>query len=138
MSTVTAPAVQVVAVDTAALADRSYLVHDGSSAFVLDPQRDIDRVFTESGMLGLVVKHMFETHLHNDYVTGGLALARATGTAYHVNGADHVAFDRAGIAGRRDRGQPVNAGAGAGYPWPHLYQRLVRASRTRHRNVCRG
>jgi rhodanese-related sulfurtransferase len=40
------------------------------------------------------VTHVFETHLHNDYVTGGLALARATGAAYHVNGADRVAFDR--------------------------------------------
>jgi rhodanese-related sulfurtransferase len=37
---------------------------------------------------------VFETHLHNDYVTGGLALARAAGAAYHVNAADPVAFDR--------------------------------------------
>ena len=37
---------------------------------------------------------MFETHIHNDYLTGGLALARATGAAYHVNAADQVAFDR--------------------------------------------
>ena len=38
--------------------------------------------------------HVFETHIHNDYVTGGLALARATGAAYHVNAADEVAFER--------------------------------------------
>src|SRR5690349_21434951 len=36
----------------------------------------------------------FETHLHNDYVTGGLALARVVGAAYHVSAADTVAFDR--------------------------------------------
>ena len=40
---------------------------------------------------------MFETHIHNDYVSGGLALARATGAAYHVNAADEVAFDRIGV-----------------------------------------
>ena len=40
------------------------------------------------------ITHVFETHLHNDYVTGGLALAQATGAAYHVNAADEVAFDR--------------------------------------------
>ena len=40
------------------------------------------------------VTHVFETHLHNDYVTGGLALARATGAAYHVNAADRVAYER--------------------------------------------
>ncbi len=45
------------------------------------------------------ITHVFETHLHNDYVTGGLALAQATGAAYHVNAADDVAYDR--VAGRR-------------------------------------
>ena len=29
--------------------------------------------------------HIFETHIHNDFVTGGLGLARETGAAYHVN-----------------------------------------------------
>ena len=37
---------------------------------------------------------MFETHIHNDYVSGGLALARVTGADYHVNADDEVAFDR--------------------------------------------
>jgi len=35
-----------------------------------------------------------ETHIHNDYVTGGLALAKVTGAAYHVNAADDVAYER--------------------------------------------
>ena len=36
-----------------------------------------------------------ETHIHNDYVTGGYELARRTGAAYAVNAAhDEVAFDR--------------------------------------------
>ena len=89
--------VQVVAVDTAALGDRSYLAHDGSSALVIDPQRDIDRILAEA-RLGVVIRHVFETHLHNDYITGGLALARAAGAAYHVNAADPVAFGRAAVA----------------------------------------
>jgi len=97
MSTIAVSGAQVVAVDTPALGDRSYLAHDGSSALVIDPQRDIDRILAEAGRLGVVIRHVFETHLHNDYVTGGLALARATGAAYHVNAADPVAFDRAGV-----------------------------------------
>ena len=32
----------VIAIDTPSLGDRSYLVHDGAVAFVVDPQRDID------------------------------------------------------------------------------------------------
>jgi len=60
---------------------------------------DIDRVLALTASRGITVTHVFETHIHNDYVTGGLALARATGAAYHVNAADSVAFDRVPIAG---------------------------------------
>ena len=40
------------------------------------------------------IAHVFETHLHNDYITGGYALAAATGAAYHVHAEDPVSFDR--------------------------------------------
>ena len=97
MTGITGSGVEVVAVETPALGDRSYLAHDGSAAVVVDPQRDIDRVLSLAGGLGVEIRDVFETHLHNDYVTGGLALARATGARYHVNGADAVAFDRAAV-----------------------------------------
>ena len=35
--------ITVVPVETPTLGDRSYVVHDGDVAFVVDPQRDIDR-----------------------------------------------------------------------------------------------
>ena len=94
MSTTAGSGVEVVAIDTPALGDRSYLAHDGAVALVIDPQRDIDRVLAVAAARGVRITHVFETHLHNDYVTGGLALALATGAAYHVNAADEVAFDR--------------------------------------------
>jgi glyoxylase-like metal-dependent hydrolase (beta-lactamase superfamily II)/rhodanese-related sulfurtransferase len=94
MSMTAGSGVEVVAIDTPALGDRSYLAHDGQVALVVDPQRDIDRVLDLAAARGVRITHVFETHLHNDYVTGGLALARATGAAYHVNAADPVAFDR--------------------------------------------
>jgi len=94
MSTTAGSGVEVVAIDTPALGDRSYLAHDGEVALVVDPQRDIDRVLALAAARGVRITHVFETHLHNDYVTGGLALALATGAAYHVNAADEVAFDR--------------------------------------------
>lgn len=86
--------IEIVSIDTPTLGDRAYLVTDGRVAFVVDPQRDIDRVLDLAGERGVTVTDVFETHVHNDYVTGGLALARATGAAYHVNAADPVAFDR--------------------------------------------
>ena len=91
--------VDIMTIQTPSLGDRSYLVTDGATALVVDPQRDIDRVLALAASRGVMVTHVFETHIHNDYLTGGLALARVTGAAYHVNAADAVAFDRVAIAG---------------------------------------
>ncbi len=88
----------IVTVQTTALGDRSYLVHDGESALVVDPQRDIDRLEAVLAELGLRLSHVFETHLHNDYVTGGLALAERHGAAYVVPGGDAVSFERVPVA----------------------------------------
>jgi hydroxyacylglutathione hydrolase len=88
---------RILAIDTPTLGDRSYLAHDGRVAFVVDPQRDIDRVLDLAEAEGVRITHVFETHIHNDYVTGGHALACATGARYHVNADDPVAFDRVGI-----------------------------------------
>jgi glyoxylase-like metal-dependent hydrolase (beta-lactamase superfamily II)/rhodanese-related sulfurtransferase len=84
-------------IETPSLGDRSYLVHDGDVAFVIDPQRDIDRILGILETDGVRLTHVFETHIHNDYVTGGLALARATGAAYLVNADDKVSFERTPI-----------------------------------------
>src|ERR1700684_4536159 len=89
--------IEIVAIDTPSLGDRGYLVSDGTVALVIDAQRDFDRVLAEAARRGVAITHVFETHIHNDYVTGGLALARATGASYHVNAADRVSFDRAPI-----------------------------------------
>ncbi|MET9273523.1 MBL fold metallo-hydrolase [Kribbella sp. NPDC003557] len=89
--------VTVRVIDTPSLGDRSYLVHDGAVAFVVDPQRDLDRVLELLDADGVRLTHVFETHIHNDYVTGGFALARATGAAYLVNADDRVGFDRTPI-----------------------------------------
>ncbi|MEO6142438.1 MAG: MBL fold metallo-hydrolase, partial [Dermatophilaceae bacterium] len=89
--------VAIIPIETPTLGDRSYLAHDGEVALVVDPQRDIDRVLALAEAAGVRITHIFETHIHNDYVTGGLALAKATGAAYHVNAADEVAYERVSI-----------------------------------------
>ena len=90
--------IEIVAIDTPSLGDRGYLVTDGTVALVIDAQRDFDRVLARAAECGAAITHVFETHIHNDYLTGGLALARATGASYHVNEADPVSFDRTPIA----------------------------------------
>ncbi|MFD9942246.1 rhodanese-like domain-containing protein [Nonomuraea sp. NPDC059023] len=69
-------------IETSTLGDRSYLVTDGKSAAVVDPQRDVDRILALAGKLGVRITTVAETHLHNDYVSGGLELSRLTGAVY--------------------------------------------------------
>ena len=85
-------------VRTDELGDRSYVVHEGADAVVVDPQRDLDRVERLLEQLGLGVALVVETHIHNDYVTGGFELARRTGARYAVNAADPVAFTRLAVS----------------------------------------
>jgi hydroxyacylglutathione hydrolase len=92
-------------IETSGLGDRSYLISDGDVAVVIDPQRDIDRVLELAG--GLRITHVLETHIHSDYVTGGLALAEATGAQYVVPAEEDVEFDRHAV-GEGDR---IDAGA---------------------------
>lgn len=85
---------KVIAIDTPTLGDRSYLVHDGAQALVVDPQRDIDRVQLLAEQEGVTIAAVAETHMHNDYVSGGLELARLNGAHYLVSAEDPVRFTR--------------------------------------------
>jgi hydroxyacylglutathione hydrolase len=55
-------------------------------AAVIDPRRDVDIYLDAARADGLRISHVVETHLHNDYVSGGRELAAITG-ARHVIGA---------------------------------------------------
>ena len=87
---------EIFTIETSALGDRSYVLASGATAAVVDPQRDIDRVEAVLAERGLRLTHVFETHLHNDYVTGGFELARRTGADYVLAAADEVAYDHVG------------------------------------------
>jgi glyoxylase-like metal-dependent hydrolase (beta-lactamase superfamily II)/rhodanese-related sulfurtransferase len=99
--------VDVVVIETSQLGHRSYLVHDGSVALVVDPQRDTDRVEAAAREAGVTITHVAETHIHNDYLTGGLELSKAHGASYLVNAADQVTFERQPITD----GQTVQVGS---------------------------
>ena len=84
----------VTIIDTSGLGDRSYLVSQDGVAAVIDPQRDIDRVLALAADHGVTITHVLETHIHNDYVTGGLELARLLDAQYVVAAGDEVSYDR--------------------------------------------
>ncbi|MDI2027665.1 MBL fold metallo-hydrolase [Saccharopolyspora sp. TS4A08] len=90
------PTVEVI--ETSSLGDRSYLASDGEVAVVVDPQRDVDRVLAAAGRVGARIVLVVETHVHNDYVSGGLELARLTGAEYGVAAADELPFAGRGLA----------------------------------------
>ena len=69
------------------LAHASYLIGSEGEAAVIDPQRDVDQYITEADAQGFKIKHIIETHLHADFVSGHQELAARTG-ADIVFGAD--------------------------------------------------
>jgi hydroxyacylglutathione hydrolase len=66
----------------------STLIADDSAgvAAVVDPRRDVDAYLDAARAIDVRITHVVETHLHNDYVSGGRDLAALTG-ATHVIGA---------------------------------------------------
>ena len=70
---------EIEAIRTTGLGDSTYvLVHEGT-ALVVDPQRDVDRFEKALSDAGAELRFVLETHLHNDYISGGRDLARTTG-----------------------------------------------------------
>lgn len=70
---------EIETVRTEGLGDSTYiLIHQGL-AVVVDPQRDIDRFEPFLEDTGAELRLVLETHLHNDYVSGGRNLANKHG-----------------------------------------------------------
>jgi hydroxyacylglutathione hydrolase len=68
------------------LGHASYLVGDpeGGIAAVIDPRRDVGAYLDLARDEGLRIAEIFETHVHNDYVSGVQELRTAAGA--HVVG----------------------------------------------------
>jgi glyoxylase-like metal-dependent hydrolase (beta-lactamase superfamily II)/rhodanese-related sulfurtransferase len=88
----------VVTVEIAELGNRAYLVHDGAHALVVDPPRDIVRAERAAEEAGVRIEAVAETHVHNDFVSGGPALARRHRAEHLVAGAEQVDFPRVGVS----------------------------------------
>src|SRR5690242_8532846 len=66
------------------LAHASYMLGSEGEAAVVDPQRDVDIYLKAASERGLKIRHIFETHLHADFVSGHLELAQRTGATIHI------------------------------------------------------
>ncbi len=69
-------------ISTASLGDHSYVVVVGQEAAAIDIQRDLDRFDAVLDGIDAKLVAVFETHIHNDYVSGGKRLAEQHGATY--------------------------------------------------------
>jgi hydroxyacylglutathione hydrolase len=61
------------------LAQASYLIGSEGEAAVVDPRRDVEEYVAFAEARSLAIRYVIETHLHADFVSGHVELARRTG-----------------------------------------------------------
>ncbi len=76
-------------------------------AAVVDPRRDVDAYLDAARELDVRITHVVETHLHNDYVSGGRELAALTGARHVIGAGAQVAHEHGPV---RD-GETFDVGA---------------------------
>jgi len=66
------------------LAHASYLLASEGEAVVVDPQRDVELYLKAAEEHGVTIRHIFETHLHADFVSGHKELSARTGAKIYM------------------------------------------------------
>jgi glyoxylase-like metal-dependent hydrolase (beta-lactamase superfamily II)/rhodanese-related sulfurtransferase len=79
------------------LAHASYLLAFGGEAVVVDPQRDVDIYLKAAEEQQVKIRHIFETHLHADFVSGHRELAARTGATIYMGAGAGAAFPHVAV-----------------------------------------
>src|SRR5207253_5058848 len=79
------------------LAHASYLIGSEGEAAVVDPRRDVEEYLSEAEREGLAIRHVIETHLHADFVSGHRELARSTGAKIYFGSQARARFDHVAV-----------------------------------------
>src|ERR1700678_4363092 len=74
------------------LAHASYMIGSEGEDAVVDPQRDVDIYLKAADEQNLKITHIFETHLHADFVSGHKELAARTGAKIYIGARAQAAF----------------------------------------------
>jgi len=74
------------------LAHASYMIGSNGEAAVVDPQRDVDIYLEAAAEQNLKIRHIFETHLHADFVSGHKELAARTGAKIYIGARAEAKF----------------------------------------------
>lgn len=80
------------------LAHASYLLASEGEAVVVDPQRDVELYLKAAAEHGATVRHIFETHLHADFVSGHRELAARTGAKIYMGAQSGAKFEHVPVS----------------------------------------
>jgi len=75
------------------IAHSSYILAGTQRCAVIDPRRDVDLYITQARELGVTITHILQTHLHADFVSGHMDLAKETGATIYVPQSANCSFD---------------------------------------------
>jgi hydroxyacylglutathione hydrolase len=79
------------------LAHASYLLASEGEAIVIDPQRDVDIYLQAAAEHGFQIRHIFETHLHADFVSGHQELADRTSATIYIGNSAGARFSHVDV-----------------------------------------
>jgi hydroxyacylglutathione hydrolase len=79
------------------LAHASYMVGSGGVATIIDPQRDVDIYLEGAERKGWKIKHIIETHVHADFVSGHRELAERTGARIYLGAGSGAQFPHVAV-----------------------------------------
>ncbi|MFZ2086800.1 MAG: rhodanese-like domain-containing protein, partial [Candidatus Sulfotelmatobacter sp.] len=79
------------------LAHASYLLASQGEAVVVDPQRDVEIYLKAAEANGVSIRHIFESHLHADFVSGHRELAARTGAKIYIGAQAEAAFPHVAV-----------------------------------------
>ncbi len=80
------------------IAHSSYILAGKDQCAVIDPQRDVDVYINEARAMGLEITHILQTHLHADFVSGHMDLAKKTGAKIYIAKSAQAAFDHVALS----------------------------------------
>ncbi len=83
-------------IQTAGISQLSYLIGDDGSqtAAVVDPQPNVEVYLKLSRKHGVTITHVFETHIHADFMSGARELKQRLGSAeIYASGEGNAAYD---------------------------------------------
>jgi glyoxylase-like metal-dependent hydrolase (beta-lactamase superfamily II)/rhodanese-related sulfurtransferase len=79
------------------LAHASYMLASEGEAVVVDPQRDVEIYLKAAEANHISIRHIFETHLHADFVSGHRELASRTGATIYMGAQAGATFPHMAI-----------------------------------------